>query len=147
MKRNQGRPLKSLLEEWVRNRPERRISLKARWRWWKMNIIYEYNLCGYSIKPTDTIKDLGVFSDSKLCFNGVHSASWSDKLSSYLNKEVAVRFRKLKMQLWDSMCWPHVNPVPSGAVGKDFQRRLLSRPRLVRAVAPRKKIVYCNEFA
>jgi hypothetical protein len=41
------------------------------------------------------------------------------------------------MQLWDSMCWPHVNPVPSGAVGKDCQRRLLSRPRLVRAVAPR----------
>jgi hypothetical protein len=22
------------------------------------------------------------------------------------------------MQLWDSMCWPHVNPVPSGAVGR-----------------------------
>jgi hypothetical protein len=41
------------------------------------------------------------------------------------------------MQLWDSMCWPHVNPVPSGAVGKDCQRRLLSRPRFVRAVAPR----------
>jgi len=50
-----------------------------------------------------------------------------------LNKEVTVRFGKLKMQLWDSMCWPHVNPVPSGAVGKDCQRRLLSRPRLVRA--------------
>jgi hypothetical protein len=32
------------------------------------------------------------------------------------------------MQLWDSMCWPHVNPV-----GKDCQRRLLSRPRFVRA--------------
>jgi hypothetical protein len=31
------------------------------------------------------------------------------------------------------MCWPHVNPVPSGAVGKDFQRRLFSRPRFVRA--------------
>jgi hypothetical protein len=31
----------------------------------------------------------------------------------------------------------HVNPVPSGAVGKDCQRRLLSRPRFVRAVAPR----------
>jgi hypothetical protein len=31
------------------------------------------------------------------------------------------------------MCWPHVNPVPSGAVGKDCQRRLLSRPRFVRA--------------
>jgi hypothetical protein len=28
----------------------------------------------------------------------------SDKLSSYLNKEVTVRFGKLKMQLWDSMC-------------------------------------------
>jgi hypothetical protein len=28
-------------------------------------------------------------------------------------------------------------PVPSGAVGKDCQRRLLSRPRFVRAVAPR----------
>jgi hypothetical protein len=28
------------------------------------------------------------------------------------------------------------NPVPSGAVGKDSQRRLLSRPRFVRAVAP-----------
>jgi len=54
-----------------------------------------------------------------------------------LNKEVTVRFGKLKMQLWDSMCWPHVNPVPSGAVGKDCQRRLLSRPRCVRAVAPR----------
>jgi hypothetical protein len=26
------------------------------------------------------------------------------KLSSYLNKEVTVRFGKLKMQLWDSMC-------------------------------------------
>jgi hypothetical protein len=35
------------------------------------------------------------------------------------------------------MCWPHVNPVPSGAVGKDCQRRLLSRPRFVRAVVPR----------
>jgi hypothetical protein len=34
------------------------------------------------------------------------------------------------MQLWDSMCWPHVNPVPSGAVGKDCQRRLLSRPKV-----------------
>jgi hypothetical protein len=41
------------------------------------------------------------------------------------------------MQLWDSMCWPHVNLVPSGAVGKDCQRRLLSRPRFVRAVARR----------
>jgi hypothetical protein len=50
-----------------------------------------------------------------------------------LNKEVAVWFGKLKMQLWDSMCWPHVNPVPSGAVGKDYQQRLLSRPRFVRA--------------
>jgi hypothetical protein len=71
------------------------------------------------------------------CKNGVHSASWSDKLSSYLNKEVTVRSGKLKMQLWVSMCWPHVYPVPSGAVGKDCQRRLLSRPRFVRAVAPR----------
>jgi hypothetical protein len=43
-----------------------------------------------------------------------------------LNKEVTVRFGKLKMQLWDS-----------GAVGKDCQRRLLSRSRFVRAVAPR----------
>jgi hypothetical protein len=59
------------------------------------------------------------------------------KLSSYLNKEVTVRFGKLKMQLWDLTCWPHVNPVPSGAVGKDCQRRLLSRPMFVRAVAPR----------
>jgi hypothetical protein len=41
------------------------------------------------------------------------------------------------MQLWDWMCWPHVSPVPSGAVGKDCQRWLLSRPRFVRAVAPR----------
>jgi hypothetical protein len=41
------------------------------------------------------------------------------------------------MQLWDSMCWPHVNPVPSGAVGKDCHRRLLRRQRFVRAVAPR----------
>jgi hypothetical protein len=70
-------------------------------------------------------------------WNGVHSASWSDKLSSCLNKEVTV------MQLWDSMCWPYVNTVPfwSRAVGKDCQRRLLSRPRFVRAVAPRKKNV------
>jgi hypothetical protein len=37
------------------------------------------------------------------------------------------------MQLWDSMFWPYVNPVPSGAVGKDCQRRLLSRPRFFRA--------------
>jgi hypothetical protein len=79
---------------------------------------------------------LGFFWGSWV-WNGVHSASWSDKLSSYLNKEVTVRFRKLKMQLWNSMCWPHINPVPSGAVGKDCQRRLLSRPKLVRAVAPR----------
>jgi hypothetical protein len=57
-------------------------------------------------------------------------ASWSDKLSSHLNKEVTVRFGKLKMQLWDSMCWTHVNPVPSGAVEKDCQRRLLSRPKV-----------------
>jgi hypothetical protein len=70
---------------------------------------------------------LGFFWGSWV-WNGVHSAS-----SSYLTKEVSVRFRKLKMQLWDSMCWPHVNPVPSGAVGKDCQRRLLSRPRFVRA--------------
>jgi hypothetical protein len=54
-----------------------------------------------------------------------------------LNKEVTVRFGKLKMQLWDLMCWPHVNSVPSGAVGKDCQRWLLSLPRFVRAVAPR----------
>jgi hypothetical protein len=27
-------------------------------------------------------------------WNGVHSVSWSDKLSSYLNKEVTVRFGK-----------------------------------------------------
>jgi hypothetical protein len=79
---------------------------------------------------------LGFFWGSWV-WNGVHSASWSDKLSSYLNKEVTVRFGKLKMQLWDSMCWPHVSPVPSGEVGKDCQRRLLSRPRFVRAVAPR----------
>jgi hypothetical protein len=39
-----------------------------------------------------------------------------------------------KMQLWDSMCWPHV--------AKDCQRRLLSRPRFVRAVAPR-SIITC----
>jgi hypothetical protein len=51
-------------------------------------------------------------------WHGVHSASWSDKLSSYLNKEVTVRFGKLKMQLWDSMWWPRVNAVPSGAVGE-----------------------------
>jgi hypothetical protein len=73
---------------------------------------------------------LGFFWGSWV-WNGVHSASWSDKLSSYLNKEVTVRFGKLKMQLWDSIWWPHVNPVPSGAVGKDCQRRLLSRPRFV----------------
>jgi hypothetical protein len=79
---------------------------------------------------------LGFFWGSWV-WNGVHLASWSDKLSSYLNKEVTVRLGKLKMQLWDSMCWPHVNPVPSGAVRKDCQRRLLSWPRLVRAVAPR----------
>jgi hypothetical protein len=40
------------------------------------------------------------------------------------------------------MCWPHVNPVPAGAVGKDCQRRLLSRPRFVRAVAPRIIYIY-----
>jgi hypothetical protein len=38
---------------------------------------------------------LGFFWGSWV-WNGVHSASWSDKLSSYLNKEVTVRFRKLK---------------------------------------------------
>jgi hypothetical protein len=65
-------------------------------------------------------------------FLSYNSASWSDKLSSYLNKEVTVRSGKLKMQLWDSMCWSHVNPVPCGAVGKDCQRRLISRPRFVR---------------
>jgi hypothetical protein len=75
---------------------------------------------------------LGFFWGSWV-WNWVHSASWSDKLSSYLNKEVTVRFGKLKMQLWDSMCWPHDNPVPSGAVGKDCQWRLLSRLRFVRA--------------
>jgi hypothetical protein len=79
---------------------------------------------------------LGFFWGSWV-WNGVHSASWSDKLSNYLNKEVTVRFEKLKMQLWDSMCWPHVNPVLSGAVGKDCPRRLLSRPRFVRALASR----------
>jgi hypothetical protein len=72
---------------------------------------------------------LGFFWGSWV-WNGVHSASWSEKLSSYLNKEVTVRFGKLKMQLWDSMCWPRVNPVPSGAVGKDYQRRLLSRSKV-----------------
>jgi hypothetical protein len=72
-----------------------------------------------------TRHSLGFFWGSWV-WNGVHSASWSDKLSSYLNKEVTVRFGKL-------MCWPHVNPVPSGAVGKDCQRQLLSRPRFVRA--------------
>jgi hypothetical protein len=72
---------------------------------------------------------LGFFWGSWV-WNGVHSASWSNKLSSYLNKEVTVRFGKLKMQLWDSMCWPHVNPVPFGVVGKDCQRRLLSRPKV-----------------
>jgi hypothetical protein len=85
---------------------------------------------------------LGFFWGSWV-WNGVHSASWSDKLSSYLNKEVMVWFGKLKMQLWDSMCWPHVNnPVPSGAVGKDCQRRLLSRPRFVRACSATDFIKY-----
>jgi hypothetical protein len=87
---------------------------------------------------------LGFFWGSWV-WNGVHSASWSDKLSRYLNKEVTIRFGKLKMQLWDSMCWPHVNPVPSGAVWKDCQRRLLSRPRFVRAVAPRIIIIISTE--
>jgi hypothetical protein len=32
--------------------------------------------------------------------------------------------------------------IPSGAVGKDCQRRLLSRPRFVRAVAPRIYLFY-----
>jgi hypothetical protein len=42
------------------------------------------------------------------------------------------------------MCWPHVNPVPSGAVGKDCQRRLLSRPRFVRACSATDFfILYC----
>jgi hypothetical protein len=36
---------------------------------------------------------LGFFWGSRV-WNGVHSASWSDKLSSYLNKEVTVRFWK-----------------------------------------------------
>jgi hypothetical protein len=40
------------------------------------------------------------------------------------------------------MCWPHVNPVPSGAVGKDCQRRLLSRPRFVRACSATDFILY-----
>jgi hypothetical protein len=74
--------------------------------------------------------------------NGAHSAWWLDKLSSYLNKEVTVRFGKLKMQLWDSMCWPHVNPVPSGAVGKDCQRRLLSGQGSSEPVAPRIYFIY-----
>jgi hypothetical protein len=46
------------------------------------------------------------------------------------------------MQLWDSMCWPHVNPVPSGAVRKDCQRRLLSRPRFVRACSATDLFIY-----
>jgi hypothetical protein len=75
---------------------------------------------------------LGFFWGSWV-WNGVHSASWSDKLSSYMNKEVTSRLESWKMQLWDLMCWPHVNPVPSGAVGKDCQRRLLNRPRFIRA--------------
>jgi hypothetical protein len=86
---------------------------------------------------------LGFFWGSWV-WNGVHSASWSDKLSSYLNKEIMVRFGKLKMQLWDSMCWPHVNPVASGAVGKDCQRRLLSRPRFVRACSAMDLFLYKN---
>jgi hypothetical protein len=46
----------------------------------------------------------------------------------YLNKEVTVRYGKLKMQLWDSMCWPHVNPVPC------------SRERLPAAAAQQAKV-------
>jgi hypothetical protein len=77
------------------------------------------------------VHSLGFFWGSWV-WNGVHSASWSDKLSSYLNKEVTIRFRKLKMQLWDSMCWPHVNTVPSGASGSCSAGQGSSEP-----VAPR----------
>jgi hypothetical protein len=104
-------------------------------------LIWEDRLCGLVVSVEDykhrgpgSIPGhfLGFFWGSWV-WNEVHSASWSDRLSSYLNKEVTVRFGKLKMQVRVSMCWPHVNPVPSGAVGKDCQRRLLSRPRFFRA--------------
>jgi hypothetical protein len=49
------------------------------------------------------------------------------------------------MQLWDSICWPQVNPVPSGAVGKDCQRRLLSRPRFVRACSATDYNAICED--
>jgi hypothetical protein len=45
-------------------------------------------------------KNSGIISPSLAI---LQSFCW-DKLSSYLNKEVTVRFGKLKMQLWDSMC-------------------------------------------
>jgi hypothetical protein len=73
----------------------------------------EDRLCGLvvSVETTNTEvpgsipgHSLGFFWGSWV-WNRFHSASWSDKLSSYLNKEVTVRFGKLKMQLWDSMCW------------------------------------------
>jgi hypothetical protein len=117
-------------------------ALQIRREFWNVCVCLLDRLCG-PVQTTNTDvpgsiagHSLGFFWGSWV-WNGVHSASWSDKLSTYLNKEVTVRFEKLKMQLWDSMCWPHVNPVPSGAVGKDRQRRLLSRPRFVKTVAPR----------
>jgi hypothetical protein len=42
------------------------------------------------------------------------------------------------MQLWD-------NPVPSGAVGKDCQRRLLNRPRFVKACSATDFYYYLKE--
>jgi hypothetical protein len=70
-------------------------------------------LCGLVVSVAD-YKHRGPGFDSRALFRiflrelGLERgplSPWSDKLSSYLNKEVTVRFGKLKMQLWDSMCW------------------------------------------
>jgi hypothetical protein len=60
-------------------------------------------LCGLVVSVAD-YKHRGPGFDSRALLRIFHSASLSDKLSSYLNKEVTVRLGKLKMQLWDSMC-------------------------------------------
>jgi hypothetical protein len=79
-------------------------------------------LCGLVVSVAD-YKHRGPGFDSRALlrifwwswvWNGVHSASWSDKLSSYLNKEVTVRFGKLKMQLWDSIISTQYHLVQSG---------------------------------
>jgi hypothetical protein len=76
-------------------------------------------------------------------WNGVHSASWSDKLSSYLNKEVTVRFGKLKMQLCADHMSTQYRLVQSGktASGGCSAGQGSSEP-----VAPRKKNLKMHRF-